>query len=131
MIMKKILEYCYYRIAKAYKKSGDDHYLDWGYWVLLASFAFITFGIVSLVSKAIQIKLNKSVVIIVCVLVGALNVFCSLFISDDRKYKNYKRLDRCYINERHRRIKGCLVLLYLIGTVIFSIVCAAWAGYGE
>lgn len=130
-IMKKFFNYIYYRIAKAYKASGDKDYLDWGYWVIFASFGFILLGIISIVLHALQGKIGKTVFIIVFSFVGILNVYYSLFVDGKRKQDKFNQLEECYKDESRRRLNGWLVFLYILGAILFSVICVAWAGYGE
>ena len=127
-MMKTLFYYCYYRIAQGYRFCGDGYYLDWGYRILFATFAFIEASIVVPISRILGIKsLTKSGFILILIPIILLYVR-TFFIPKERKMRKFKQLEERYKNERHKRLKGWLVTIYAIGTlVLFILSCVIYA----
>jgi archaellum biogenesis protein FlaJ (TadC family) len=123
MMMKTLFYYCYYRISQAYRSFNDSDYLDSGYHVLFASFTFIVFSIAVPISSFGDKRLTK----ISFILLAAPFLFLyarTWFIPEKRKMDLFKRLEKRYKDEPHKKLKGWLVALYAVGTlVLFHIMC--------
>ena len=127
-MMKALFYYCYYRIAQGYRFCGDGDYLDWGYRILFATFAFIEASIVVPISRILGIKsLTKSGFILILIPIILLYV-CTFFIPIQRKKQKFEQLEKRYKNEKHKRLKGWLVTIYAIGTLVLYILsCVIYA----
>lgn len=119
--MKEIIKYCYYRIAKAYKALDPMNYCDWGFWILSGSLGFIALSITTVILHVYSVALNDKIILAVFIPVFVVDAFFSICISDKTKQDRFGQLDERYKNERLRHLKGWLVFLYLIGTVILYI----------
>jgi cobalamin synthase len=124
--MKTLFDYCFYRIAKAYRVLDEKNYCDWGYGVLFASFGFITLALTTLILHIIHYKLTTTIIVIVIIPFIALDAFFSLFL---KKQEKYIRLENHYKNEKYSRLKGWLVFLYLITCVSSYVVSMLLCGY--
>ena len=97
--MKTLFYYCYYRIAQGYRFCGDGDYLDWGYRILFATFAFIEASIVVPISRILGIKsLTKSGFILILIPIILLYVR-TFFIPKERKMRKFKQLEERYKNK--------------------------------
>ena len=126
--MKALFYYCYYRIAQGYRFFGDGDYLDWGYRILFATFAFIEASIVVPISRILGIKsLTKSGFILILIPIILLYV-STFFIPIQCKKQKFEQLEKRYKNEKHKRLKGWLVTIYAIGTLVLYILsCVIYA----
>ena len=127
-MMKALFYYCYYRIAQGYRFCGDGDYLDWGYRILFATFAFIEASIVVPISRILGIKsLIKSGFILILIPIILLYVR-TFFIPIQCKKQKFEQLEKRYKNEKHKRLKGWLVAIYAIGTLVLYILsCVIYA----
>lgn len=127
-MIKKIFYYCYYRIAKGYRFWGDSSYLDWGYWVLMATFCLITLSIAVPIFHIFDMEFTKSAIILVVIPFILLDIWTTFFLSEKRKIAIFKQLEKRYKNEPHKTLKGWLVALYAVGTlVLYNVMCAIFA----
>ena len=123
-MIKKLFYYCYYRIAKGYRVFNDSYYLDSGYAVLFATFSFIAFSIAVPISSFMDKRLTKTSFILLALPFLFLYVR-TWFIPEKRKMDLFKRLEEQYKNEPHKTLKGWLVALYAVGTlVLYNVMCA-------
>lgn len=123
VVMKKFFYYSYYRIAQAYRSFNDEDYLDWGYYILFTSFMFLAFSIAIPISYVLDAKLTKTAFVIIALPFLGLYA-CTFFISEERKTLLYKKLESQYKNDPHKKVKGWLVALYVVGTfVLLNIMC--------
>lgn len=112
----RLFNYCFYRIAKAYKRIDDNNYCEWGYGVLFASFALIALAITAQILNAFHFEFTPTINILVVLPFIILDAYYSFFKRNDNK-KKYSRLEDIYKNESNSGLKGCLVLLYIIGSI--------------
>lgn len=122
--MKTLFYYCYYRIAKGYRFFNDSYYLDSGYAVLFATFCFIAFSIAVPISSFMDKRLTKTSFILLAVPFLFLYVR-TWFIPEKRKMDLFKRLEKRYKDEPHKKLKGWAVALYAVGTLILYFVMLA------
>ena len=127
--MKKLFNYCFYRIAKAYKLFDRRDYCDWGYGVLFATFGFTILSLVTCVLHIFHFKINSTIIVCTFVPFCALDFIFSMLISDKQKVTKYIELDNLYKNEKYRKIKGCLVAIYAIGSFVLYFVTLYACGY--
>lgn len=117
--MKKIFNYCFYRIAKAYRFFDEKNYCDWGYGVMFATFASISLAITTWILHIFQYKLTTTIIIIVVSPFAVLDGLFSLFLSNERKYI---QLENYYKNEKYSKLKGWLVFFYVVGSLVLYLV---------
>lgn len=123
-MIKKLFYYCYYRITKGYRFFNDSYYLDSGYAVLFATFCFIAFSIAVPISSFMDKRLTKTSFILLAVPFLFLYVR-TWFIPEKRKMDLFKRLEKRYKDEPHKKLKGWAVALYAVGTLILYFVMLA------
>lgn len=123
--MKILFNYCFYRIARAYRVLDEKNYCDWGYGVMFATFGFISLAIVTCILHLFQCKLTKTIIVIVQTPFILLYVF-SLFLNHQKKYV---QLDNYYKNEKYRQLKGWLVFFYVVGSLVSYFVSMLLCGY--
>lgn len=116
--MKTLFNYCFYRIAKAYKILTPTDYCDWGYGVIFATLGLYSLTIVTWVLHFFQHNLNNTIIICVLMPFIVLN-FASMFLNHKDKYI---KLENRYKNEKHRKIKGWLVAIYAFGSLVLYII---------
>lgn len=125
--MKKLLQYIYYRIAKAYKdifgiEDAPGYFLiqncySWGLIILLASLCFYLLALEVIVLHYFGIKMSPVFAIITVLPFILFHVFSEEVLGDDKK--RYKALEKKYKGERLAWLKGIGILLF----VILSFVC--------
>lgn len=126
--MKTLFYYCYYRISQGYRSFDDSDYLDWGYRVLFATFAFAVASIAVPVSRLWGAKPFTRIEFILLLIPLTLLYVCTFFISEKRKMDLFYQLEERYKNELHKTLKGWLVALYAVGTfVLYIVMCAIFA----
>jgi len=124
--MKILFDYCFYRIAKAYRIFDDKNYCDWGYGVLFASFGFITLALTTLILHIFHYKLTTAIIIIVLIPFIALDMLFSLFLNKQGKYI---QLESYYKSEKYSKLKGWFVFLYVIISVLLYFISMLLCGY--
>lgn len=121
--MKTLFYYLYYRYAQGYRYFGDGDYLDWGYFILFASFMNIACSIAVPISYIFDTRLTKATIVLIAIPFIFLYIR-TFFIPEEQKKDLFKQLEKRYKNEPHKKLKGWLVALYAIGTlVLFHIMC--------
>ena len=116
--MKKLLDYCYYRASAFYKEWGENIYCLMGSRVAYGSLIFlIVAGIIifySLLFKKFPHAIFFLVAGVVCVII------CGHFADEEK----FELLVKKYKNEKHKKLKGCLVVAYwLLSWIMFLFVC--------
>ena len=119
--MKTLFYYCYYRIAQGYRFFQDSDYLNWGYWVLFSTFIFITWSIAVLIFYLFNMRYTKTAVFLVALPLILVDFWITFFVPKERKMKKFKELEERYKNERHKKLKGWLIFLYFIGTLVLAV----------
>lgn len=121
-MIKKLFYYCYYRISRGYRFWGDSSYLDWGYWILIASFIFIAWSIAAPLFYIFDIEYTKIAIFLVALPFILLEIWVTFFLSDESKNRKYKELEERYRNEKYKNIKGWLIALYVFGTLLLAVL---------
>ncbi len=124
--MKTLFDYCFYRIAKAYRSLDNKNYCGWGYGVLFATFAFITLALTTLILHIFHYKLTTTIIVVVAIPFIALDALFSIFLNKEGKYI---QLENYYKNEKYSKLKGWLVFLYIIISVALYFVSLVLCGY--
>ena len=120
-MMKTLFYYCYYRIASFYRSCYDGYYLNWGFWILLDTFMCVAWAIAAPVFYILEIEYTNYHAIWVAMPFILLSFRTTFVISDESKMKKFKELEERYKNERHKKLKGWLIFLYSIGTLVLAV----------
>lgn len=128
--MKSIVQYIYYRIAKAYRdifgiEDAPGFLLiqscySWGSMVLLFSICFYLLAIETFVLWHFGIKMKVSYIIITVLPFALFHIFV---LNEEREKETFKNLKKKYKGEKLRVLKGIVILLF----VLFSWVSFMWA----
>ena len=125
--MRKLYDYCFYRISRFYEKyegyglfSGTLLVVGSVFWVLLAIIIVLSWSI-------FHYQPTKGFVIGYSVITVIIVYFISYKYDTDEKYQ---RLCKQYENEKHRTLKGWLVFLgFLLSLAL--LVLSIWFAYGR
>jgi amino acid transporter len=113
--MKTLLDYIYYRIAKAYRTlDGKDYYI-YGSLVLFGTLGFIFLSLLAFVFYLTQNKINAYVF---GAIMGVFAITSFFFFNK----KRYAKLEELYNDEKHSKLKGWLVFCYVIGSFLWFCV---------
>ncbi|SKC56460.1 hypothetical protein SAMN06298215_1698 [Bacteroidales bacterium WCE2008] len=113
--MKNFFLYVFYRVAKIYEDWGEQYVYIRGSVVAFTTIGLIALSIITFVLFFFFDKeLNKDIIWGVLIVVAIL--------SFTLKEKKFKELREKYKNETHKKLKGWLVFLYIIGTLFLYIV---------
>lgn len=123
MIMRIFFEYCFYRAAKFYKSWGENnnYYISGKFSLFLALCANLL-TLIGLFYFIFGTKYSINIVYLVWILLSVL----SFFILNRKKYAE---LEQRYKEERNSKLKGWLVFLYIIGSIILFFVSLYLYGY--
>lgn len=119
--MKTLFYYCYYRISQGYRSFNDSDYLDWGYYILFTSFFFIALSFAVLICYDLDLEFTKETIIWVAIPFIFLYMR-TWFIPKTRKMDLFNQLEKRYKNEPHKKMKGWLVALYAVGSLVLYFV---------
>ena len=110
--MKNLFYYCVFRIAKFYKKTQLAlDYVAQGYFLFFFSITAYSLAALHVVLFLFNIKMDRAIIIIACLpLIIEIVFFNRLFPNAQEKYNYYEKLKR---NEKHKWLKGLLVVLFL------------------
>ena len=112
--MKKLFYYCYYRIAKAYSWWEKDYCIV-GSMVLFSALAFYTLSLLAVVVYLLNKQLNLIIIKTTIIAFCAVSIF---FISP----KRFNKLAELYKDEKNHKLKGWLVFLFIIFSVVLYFV---------
>lgn len=117
--MKTFYYYCYYRFSKFFDKwdlnwGEKDGHIS-GSLILFAIIGFYVLTMITICLHLMNEELTSELISIV------LTCFCILSIPFIRK-KKYKELEEYYKDEKHSKLKGWLVFLFAIGSVILFVI---------
>ncbi len=113
--MKKLLYYIYYRIAHAYQIFDDEFHYGHASFILFTALCCLFLAFMAFLFSLIGLKFNLTMIYIVAAI---FIIFAFIFISK----KKYKELEKEYADEQHKKIKGWLVFLFIIMSVILYFV---------
>ncbi|KAA6302465.1 MAG: hypothetical protein EZS26_001297 [Candidatus Ordinivivax streblomastigis] len=120
--MKTLFDYCYYRISKFYKSFGESGYHFSGGVVLFGCIGFNLLSLCIFILSLFDREINLAFIYIVVIITGIFG----LIFSSKKKYQN---LEKQYKNEENSKLKGWLVLLYGIGSVVLYFISMILCGY--
>ena len=131
--MTEIIQYVYYRVNHLFRRfSGKDKsychpntivFLSICLMMNISALAFFTAFVIIGTSCSVvtDFVLNEGGIpwplVLICIIP---KWFFSSFLKDNESF--YRRLDNKYKNEKHRRLKGCLIILYTIFTPLFFLL---------
>lgn len=116
--MKDLYNYIFYRIALFYEKHLPfENSVSQGHVIELLSISFYVLSLFTIILSSFEYKLTKTWIIIIGIPYGLCIIFMDkIFPNSD---KLFEKLSQKYAEERCKWIKGSLVFLF----VVFSIVC--------
>lgn len=113
--MKILFDYCYYRISKFYKSWESKDYCLHGGFVLFFTFAFIFLSILALICYLLHKRIDAYVFTTIGLVICSISFF---FLNK----KKYEELEQRYKDEKYSKLKGWLVLLYIISSAVLFFV---------
>lgn len=123
--MKKLFDYCFYRIALFYKKLVPwGRYISQGHTLLITAFGFYAIAVANILLHLFGFELTKELLIIIIIPFGII-IFIndSVFPNSDRLFMEKKKE---YENERFKWFKGLLVFIFIIGSFISMCLSYHW-----
>lgn len=111
--MKKLFDYCFYRIALFYKKRLPlENYIRQGHSVLIIAIAFYLLSITVLVLSYFNLNVNIAIAMVLLV------PSCFILFFIEKIFPNsqllFEEKSKQYQNEKHKWLKGSLIFLFLI-----------------
>ena len=118
--MKELFNYCVYRIAYTYKKMKMHDYIGQGYFLMFFAFTGYLLALTQFVLFQFGAGLNKLLIVLFCIpLFIEVLFFTKLFPNSE---KVYNECDSKYRNEKFRWLKGFLVFLFLVMSLVSYIL---------
>lgn len=114
--MKELFNYCVYRIAYAYKKMKMHDYIGQGYFLMFFAFTGYLLALTQFVLFQFGQGLNKLIIILFCIPLTLEVIFFSKLFPNSEKI--YNECDSKYRNEKFRWLKGFLVFLFLVMSLV-------------
>ncbi|MBR1513166.1 MAG: hypothetical protein IJ622_02610 [Bacteroidales bacterium] len=128
--MKNLLLYMYFKIAKAYRdifgiEDAPGYLLiqscfSWGLLVLVSAIWFYTLSLETIVLWKFGFKINTQLIIVTALPFAFLYIFAERFIGDLKL--RYKELEKKHLNEKLSWLKGILVFLFIILSLVSFIM---------
>lgn len=123
--MKKLFNYCFYRIAFFYKRHLPfEDYLGQGIFLqLFADFLYIA-TLIALILELMGIKFTKEIAIILLIPYVIVTIFMNRLFPNQEEL--FEEMSIKYQHEKGRWIKGLLIFLYLIMSIAsyIMVICA-------
>lgn len=120
-MLKDFFDYAYYRLATFYIESGRPINHGRVYGAILATLMMNAYSFVALLFRFLQAELKPTTFYIIPILFALLTLRFSFFVSDETKEKMIQESKAKYENDKHIVLKGIVILLYLIGTLVLFI----------
>ncbi len=118
LMLKDFFDYAYYRLATFYIKSGRPINHERVYGAILATLMMNAYSFVALLFRFLQAELKPITFYIISILSVLLLFRFVFFVSDETKEKMIQESKAKYENDKHLVLKGIVILLYLIGTLV-------------
>lgn len=115
--MKTLYDYCFYRIARAYKVFDDKDYCNWSNSVLFLTLGFVSLAIIAFIIRFFGYELTTTMAKIGAIPVIVLDFYFTFFRNRDNRRK-YNRLEEKYKGEKYKTLKGWLIFFYVIGAIV-------------
>ena len=113
--MKKLFYYCYYKFSKFYEDWGEKDGHIAGSIVLFIAIGGYILSIMAFIFSLFNKKFNLNIIAFTFVVCGIISLF---FIKKEK----YKELEQRYKNEKHRKLKGWLMFLFFVGSLVLFFV---------
>ncbi len=117
-MLKEFFDYAYYRLATFYIDSGRPINHERVYGAILATLMMNVYSFVALLFRFLQAELKPITFYIISILSVLLLFRFVFFVSDETKEKMIQESKAKYENDKHLVLKGIVILLYLIGTLV-------------
>ena len=119
--MKKLFDYCFYRIALFYKNRLPlEDYITQGHTVLISAIGFYTIALTNvllfLCGKQLTTEIVALIIIPFCIIVFFNNI---IFPNSKQLFEEKKEE---FKQEKCKWFKGFLVLLFVLGSVISMVL---------
>lgn len=115
--MKRLFDYCFYRIALFYKKHLPfENYITQGHALLITAFGFYAIALANIFLHLFDLRMSKTILIVIIIPFCVLICFNhGVFPKSDELFEEKKKTLE---NERFRWFKGLLVLLFVLGSFV-------------
>ena len=120
-MLKDFFHYVYYRLATFYIESGRPVNHTRTYGAILATLMMNAYSLVVLLFRFLQTELKPITFYIITILSVLLLFRFVFFVSDETKEKMIQESKAKYENDKHLVLKGIIILLYLIVTLVLLI----------
>lgn len=120
-MLKDFFDYAYYRLATFYIESGRPISHTRIYGAILGTIMINVMSLVVLLFRSLQAELKPTTFYIIPILFVLLLFRFVFFVSDETKEKMIQESKAKYENDKHIVLKGIVILLYLIGTLVLFI----------
>ena len=121
--MKQLFNYCVYRIANAYKKMKMHDYIGQGYFLMFFAFTGYLLALTQFVLFQFGAGLNKLIIVLFCIPLAIEVLFFSKLFPNNEKI--YHESEKKYQHENYKWLKGLLVFLFLLLSVVSYILVLA------
>ena len=118
--MKKLFNYCVYRIAYTYKKIKMHDYIGQGYFLMFFAFTGYLLALTQFVLFQFGAGLNKLLIVLFCMPLFIEVLFFTKLFPNNKKI--YQEFDSKYRHEKFRWLKGLFVFLFLLMSLISYIL---------
>lgn len=119
--MKRLFDYCFYRIALFYKKRLPlEDYITQGHTLLVTALGFYAIALANILLHQLGIALTKEIIIIIFIPFGILIFFNDRFFPNSEALFEEKQIE--YEEERLKWLKGLLVIIFLVGSLVSMIL---------
>lgn len=109
--MKKIIYYIYYRTAHAWQFFDNRHYYIRASAIVCLALGCLFLSFLAFVFSLVGLRFNlimlNAIVIVIFVI--------STIIASEKKYKE---LEKKYAGERYKKLKGSLVFIFVVTSII-------------
>ena len=115
--MKRLFNYCFYRIALFYKKRMTwEDYLTQGHTLLITAFSFYAITIANILLQVFGSEITKELLIAIFLPFGIIILFNYKFFPNSEQL--FEKMAKEYKNERFKWFKGLLVFLFIVFSFI-------------
>ena len=115
--MKRLFNYCFYRIALFYKKHLPfEDYISQGHTLLISTLGFYTIALTNIILHLFGIILSKKILIVILIPFGII-IFLNDYIFPNSE-QLFDGMIKEFENEQLKWIKGGLIFLFVFGSII-------------
>ena len=120
--MKRLFDYCVYRIANVYRKMGMRDYLAQGYFIMFFALTCYLLTTAYIVLYLFNIKMNETIILVLYTpLIVEIIFYHRLFPNSEAVFG---KLERETAHEKHRWFKGLLVVVFLLLSLTSYVIAA-------